>query len=200
MDPQENLDRPALHPLPDQLLQGRLHRPKLVTDLGTELEMPVVDCPDLHQERPLLVLLPSLSKTGHAQEQGSLAGSWGRSFQIEPWRGARPFLGLPGPVCSGSQLATHNYRGADLLGGVGGTSGSAGRSGAGAEAGAGFEEPAAAAGNGGRTPPVPVPESGDLDFDEPDDGARSLVNEGASFPHADSVRRVVTPPRNTHDH
>src|SRR5262249_56101589 len=81
LDPQEDLDRPTPHPVPDQLLQGRLHRRKLVADLGAELEMPVVDRPDLDQDRPALVLLPGLSKTGHAQEQGSLAGSRRRGYQ-----------------------------------------------------------------------------------------------------------------------
>jgi hypothetical protein len=71
-------------------------------------------------------------------------------------------------------------------------SGRAGRFGAGVDAGAGFEEPDTAAGGGGGTAPVPVPDTGDRDRDEPDDdGARSFVKEIASFPQADSVRRLV---------
>ena len=40
--------------------------------------MPVVDRPHLDHDRPSLVLKPGLSESGHAQEQGNLAGSRSR--------------------------------------------------------------------------------------------------------------------------
>ena len=73
LDPERELDRPPADRLADEPFELGLEGAVGVADLGVELEVAVVDRPDLDADRPAVVLEPGLAESGHAQEQRGLA-------------------------------------------------------------------------------------------------------------------------------